>query len=496
MREFYVLLGLFRRKGETGELEPVVVRSSEHEANARLTQVVPAERRLNLLALVCVIFFTVSGGAYGLEPLVGKVGAGWSIVLIIITPLLWSLPISLMVSELASAMPQEGGYYVWVRRALGDFWGVQEGWWTICYTAVDMAIYPVLFVNYLAFFIPSLALDESGSSTWSVFFARWAICVAIIIAALAVNWRGAKAVGNNAVMNVGLVLIPFAVLVVIGFSREGGLTNAFASIKGSFADAPGPGLLAVGLATVLWNYCGWDNVSTFAGEVNDAQKNYPRALFLALPVTVAAYLLPIMAGLTVTVDPAVWNESAGWPAIAKLLSSNWLGILIASAALISAWSLFNSQLLYVSRLPFAMAKDGWLPSPLARVSEKTGVPTTALVTSCIVSASFCALPFGKLVMIDILLYALGLSLEFVALMALRVKEPDLSRPFRVRGGWPVLMLLTLAPMSLALVVVGATLRDPEADRRQLYIVLAAIISGIALYFFRRSLAQLVQNDKQ
>ncbi len=71
-----------------------------------LSHLIPSTRKLNFLALVCVIFFTVSGGAFGIEPLVGKMGAGIAIVLILITPLLWSLPIALMVSELSSAMPE------------------------------------------------------------------------------------------------------------------------------------------------------------------------------------------------------------------------------------------------------------------------------------------------------------------------------------------------------------------------------------------------------
>lgn len=472
-------------------MKPVIVGTSESVTTFQPVEIVPVERRLNLFALVSVIFFTVSGGAYGIEPLVGKVGAGWAIALIIITPLMWSLPISLMVSELSSAMPAEGGYYIWVRRALGDFCGVQEGWWTICYTAVDMAIYPVLFVNYLAYFVPSLALDENGFSNWNIFFARWFICVGIIIMALIINCRGAKAVGRNATMNISLVLIPFTVLVIVGFFGEGGLSNAFASIQNGFANRPDVGLFAVGLATVMWNYSGWDNVSTFAGEVNDARKNYPRALALTLPLTIVAYLLPIIAGLTITTDPNVWNESAGWPTIANLLGGKWLGLLIAAAALISAWSLFNSQLLYVSRLPFAMARDGWLPSIFAKASEKTGVPVNALLASSVVSAIFCALPFGKLVIIDILLYTLELSLEFVALMVLRKKEPDLERPFKIRGGFPVLILITIAPALFAAAVIIATVSDPEADRRQIAIVLGAMASGVVLYFLRRSKVQQV-----
>lgn len=473
-------------------MKPVIVGSSESVTHFQPAEIVPVERRLNLIALVSVIFFTVSGGAYGIEPLVGKVGAGWAIALITVTPLMWSLPISLMVSELSSAMPAEGGYYVWVRRALGNFWGVQEGWWTICYTSVDMAIYPVLFVNYLAYFVPSLALDENGSSNWNVFFARWFICIGIITLALIINYRGARAVGRNATMNISLVLIPFTVLVIVGLFRDGGLSNAFTSIQNGFATRPDVGLFAAGFATVMWNYSGWDNISTFAGEVNDARKNYPRALALTLPLTIIAYLLPIIAGLTVTTDPNFWNESAGWPAIANLLGGKWLGFLIAAAALLSAWSLFNSQLLYVSRLPFAMARDGWLPSFLSQTSEKTDVPVNALIASSIVSAIFCALPFGKLVIIDILLYTLELSLEFVALMALRKKEPDLKRPFKIRGGFPVLILITIAPALFAAVVIVATVSDPEADRKQTFIVLGAMVTGVILYFLRRSKVQQTQ----
>ncbi|MDQ3651789.1 MAG: APC family permease, partial [Acidobacteriota bacterium] len=111
--------------------------------------------------------------------------------------------------------------------------------------------------------------------------------------------------------------------------------------------------------------------------------------------------------------------------------------------------------------------------------------TAALVASCTISALFAALPFGKLVIIDILLYSAALSLEFAALLALRWRRPEMPRPFRVPGGWPVLVLMTLTPMSFAVAVVAATFTDPEADPRQAAIVVIAILSGIALYYLRR-----------
>lgn len=450
-----------------------------------LSHLIPSARKLNYLALVCVIFFTVSGGAFGIEPLVGKMGAGLAIILILITPLLWSLPIALMVSELSSAMPEEGGYYIWVKRALGNFWGVQEGWWTVCYTAVDMAIYPVLFVNYLAFFFPSLALGADGSVSWQTFFLRWGICASMIVVALIINWRGAKAVGNNAMFNALLVLLPFALLVIFGLSQENSLNNSWEAMKASFGNIPPAGLIAVGLATVLWNYSAWDNVSTFAGEVNEAEKNYPRALMSTLPLTICAYLLPVFIGIGITADESIWNESAGFPALATIIGGEWLGLFIAIAALLSAWSLFNSQLLYVSRMPFVMARDGWLPSILTKTSETTGVPINALLLSCGISLIFCALPFGKLVVIDILLYSAALVLEFIALLVLRKREPEMNRPFKIKGGWTVLILLTLAPTAFASIVLFATLSDPEIDYRQVLAVVLAMVSGVVLYFLRR-----------
>lgn len=448
-------------------------------------EIVPSARKLNFFALVAVIFFTVSGGAFGIEPLVGQMGAGWAVFLILLTPILWSLPIALMVSELSSAMPEEGGYYVWVHRAMGDFWAVQEGWWTVCFTAVDMAIYPVLFVNYLAFFVPVLKLNEDGSASTEAFWLRWITAVAIIVSGLAVNYFGAKAVGRNAIINVLLVLLPFAIFVAFGFAAENNISNGWTAMRESFANSQSAGMIAIGLATVLWNYCAWDNVSTFAGEVNDAAKNYPRALLTALPLTVLAYLLPVLAGIGITLNAEVWSESAGFPVLASQVAGEWLGVLIAVAALLSAWSLFNSQLLYVSRMPFVLARDGWLPAWLGKSSSKTGVPVNALFVSCGVSALFAALPFGKLVVIDILLYSAALALEFAAFIVLRKIAPEMPRPFKIPGGWIAAILIAIVPIGFASIVLIATLSDAEADLRQIYVVAAAMLSGVVLYFLRR-----------
>jgi amino acid transporter len=449
----------------------------------------PRARRLNFFALVGVIFFIVCGGAFGLEPLVGAVGPGWAVALVVATPLLWSLPIALMVAELSSAMPREGGYYVWVRTALGNFWAVQEGWWTCCYMVVDLAVYPVLFVNYLAFFVPALRLDENGATVSNTWLLRWLIAIGVIAASLVLNWRGAKAVGNSSLLNLAIVIVPFVLLIFLALLRSGVVGSTASIIGADLRSNHSASLLALGLGTVLWNYMAWDNTSTFAGEVNEPQCNYPRAIMVALPLTIAAYLLPTLAGISATTDKNLWSESQGWPQIAQLIGGRWLGITLAVAALFSAWSLFNGQLLYVSRLPYAMAMDRWLPSPLARVSKTTGVPRVSLLMSCAVAAVFAAFSFGKLVVIDVLLYSAALSLEFAALITLRWKRPGFPRPFRIPGGWLGVALVTIAPMLCAILLVVVSLSGEEADPKQALIVILVIISGIGLYFARKKHAQ-------
>src|SRR5579862_2767826 len=98
----------------------------------------------------------VAGGPFGLEEIVRDNGYIGALLILCVTPLLWALPTTLMVSELASAMPETGGYYVWVTRALGPFWGFQESWLTFVGSIFDMALYPILFSTYLAHLLPAL----------------------------------------------------------------------------------------------------------------------------------------------------------------------------------------------------------------------------------------------------------------------------------------------------------------------------------------------------
>ena len=114
----------------------------------------------------------VSGGTYGTEEIVHGAGYGRAILILLLTPLLWSLPTAFMIGELSSALPHEGGYYAWVRRALGNFWGFQEAWLSLVASIFDMAIYPTLFVAYLTRMFPWFQQGYRG----------WMVGLAVVIA--------------------------------------------------------------------------------------------------------------------------------------------------------------------------------------------------------------------------------------------------------------------------------------------------------------------------
>lgn len=409
----------------------------------------PALRRtLTTLPLVFVVYFNVSGGAFTLEGLVAETGPGLALAVLVAVPLLWSLPEVLLIGELASMLPEEGGYYRWVQRAFGPFWGFQCGWCTWLYSMVDMAIYPVLFNQYLAFFVPDLSSIE-----------RYGVSLAVIWIAVAVNLRGAFDVGRVSTWVGVLVLAVFAAVSL------GALPHQTRTPWLPFATADS-GLvegIGVGLSVAIWNYIGWDNASTVQGEVVDASRTYPRALAFALPLVTLGYLASVLPALGAT-DWTTWSEG-GWPAIARdavgggVLGAA-LGAALAVAALGSALALFNALLMSYSRIPLAMASDGLLPRPLARL-DANGTPRNAVLFSAIVYSACVLLDFEHLVVADVLLYALAIFLEFAALLMLRKREPGLRGSFRVPLGIPGLAALAALPLSVFAVAVALSFLDGE-----------------------------------
>lgn len=428
------------------------------------------QRSLGTLALVFVLFFCTSGGAYTTETLVAAVGPGLALLVLIAVPIFWSLPETLIIGELASMLPEEGGYYKWVRRAFGPFWAFQNAWLTWMYSLVDMALYPVLFNQYLAFFVP-------GLNKWT----QWAISLAMIWTATAVNLRGAKPVGRFSIA-IGLFIV--GAFVTLAFAAMPHMTHVpwLPFTKGGEGTL---GAIGVGLSLALWNYTGWDNASTVQGEVRDASRSYPRALAICLPLVMLGYLLPLGTTLAAS-DWRTWHEG-GWSDIARATAGSlgpMLAVWVGLAGLVSALALFNALLLAYSRVPLAMADDGLLPRALARVDER-GTPKQAVLASAVCYSIFAAFQLQWLVVADVLLYALALFLEFGALIQLRRREPELRGAFRIPTGTAGVTALAVLPMIVLLIVVWLEMHDVVFGLPAVLGSVAAIALGPVAYLLAR-----------
>ena len=439
------------------------------------------KRTLGTISLMAVVFFNVSGGPFSIEGLVAQLGPVLAIAMLALVPFLWALPETLIIAELSSMLPEEGGYYRWVRRAFGPFWAFQNGWITWLYSLVDMAIYPVLFNTYLAWFLPGL---PDG--------ARWAISLGVIWGATAINLRGALHVGRVSVVSGTFVIGGFLTMALFalpnmthvpwfGGAAGTGLAGA-AGIAGVAAgDKSVTSLLAVGLSTALWNYIGWDNASTVSEEVKDPTRSYPRALFTMLPLVTIIYFVTLLPALGAT-DWTTWKEGS-WPAIAAAATGKagpFIAAWIAAAGMVSALALFNALLLSYSRIPLAMATDGLLPSPLARTDAR-GTPRNAVLASAVCYSVFALLPFSKLVVADVLLYAVALLMELASLIALRRKEPDLRGAFRLPFGAGGVAALAALPALILVTLVGISLADGESALPAMVGSLVAMALGVPLY---------------
>ena len=419
-------------------------------------------QKIGLMALVSATYAMVAGGPFGLEEIIQNNGYGRALLVICcITPLLWALPTTLMVSELASALPETGGFYVWVSRALGPFWGFQESWLTFVGSIFDMAIYPILFSTYLAHLVSALGRG----------FIPFAIGALMITACVAMNLLGTSFVGRGSILFVLALLAPFGILVWYGFSSA-----HFGAAPRTF---PKPDLLG-GILIAMWNFMGWDNASTIAGDVKDARRTYALAMAIALAVVVVTYFLPIVAVAHAGIPSSDW-ETGAWVTFAARLGGQKLALCMTAAGTIAALSTFNALVMSLSRLPYAMARNGFLPQVFAKENAR-GAPWVAIVVCAIFWALATFMGFESTVMLDVLMTGLSILLEFAALIALRVKEPNLPRSFRIKGGLPGVILLSIPPAALIAISCARNHAQRIGPLNALTVGICFVLLGVALYF--------------
>lgn len=392
------------------------------------------KRQIPLWSLVGLIFFSVSGGAYGLEGLVSSSGPGLALLLVLVTPLIYGIPIASITAELSTAIPDEGGTYEWARRGLNSFWAFQAGALRWINSWVDMALYPVLFSSYLAILLPHYFADRVlfsiGPVTATV---GWAAGVVFVIIPFAlVNLLSSRFVGASSAWIAAIVLLPLVALSVIGISRL--FTDGINPFSPFVPHGLSPlGSFGVGLAIIMWSYCGFDSVGVIAGEVKNPGRVIPKATIIAMIVIVLSYLLPLAGALAA----GGWQDwqTGSFGAVAGKLGGPILGIAVIVGGMVSAMGMYSSLLLSSSRVVFVLSRDRWLTPALAKQTKRTGTPWVSVLVSSLIYAVFSLSSFANLVVVDVFLINALLLLSLAALIALRIKEPNLPRAAKIPGGW-------------------------------------------------------------
>ena len=416
----------------------------------------------------------VSGGTYGTEEIIHGAGYGHGILILLFLPIFWSLPTAFMIGELSSALPHEGGYYAWVRRGLGNFWGFQEAWISLAASIFDMAIYPTLFVFYLKQMVPWFG--EGSHGVWAGLF--------VVAACTALNLGGIRVVGITSLWLFFLLSLPFALVVLMTPLKLSAFATPHAAAAGTSL-----GLLG-GVLVAMWNYMGWDNASTIAQEVERPQRTYPKAMIAAVVLVSLTYVVPFVAVYLTGIPASSFGEDGAWATIGgmiggKLLGIEWLRFLIVLGGMMSAFGMFNALVMSYSRLPLAMAREAMLPRFFAKTSNRTNAPWVAILVCASGWALCLGLGFQRLITLDIMLYGASLMLEFITLVVLRIREPHLKRAFRVPGGLTGAVLAGLFPLALLILAVFKSGSETVLGINGLLFGAIIIASGFVVYSVSR-----------
>jgi len=431
-----------------------------------------AIRKASLFYFVFVMFSYTTGGPYGLEAQVTTSGPGMTLLYHLVLPFFWCIPVSLVSAELTTAMPVEGGFYRWSRAAFGDFWGFQAGWWNWSASFLLGGSYAVLFSDYLVYYFPQL-----------VGWKHWLVSFVLIVAITWLNVRGIQMVGQAATALEILMFIPVIVMIAMGLAKW--RHNPFVPFVPP--NQPFHQVFGVGLALGLWLYSGYEQLSTVAEEVENPQRTYPRALALVVPLSIATYFLPTFAALAALGDWQNWKDGY-FSTAAKLIGGPWLGSLMTISAMLCTVALLNSTVLTSTRMPFAMAEDGYLPPFLTGKHPRYGTPWIAILISSAIYASLALHTLGQLISIYNWLRAATTVMTVLAAWGLRRKRPDLPRAFTIPGG--SLGLLYVIALPVGMTYIALRYSDPMGLRWGPWALAAGPVVYVVVKWFARRAARV------
>ena len=402
---------------------------------------------IKVSGIVFMLYCLVAAGAFGIEEMIPEAGPGMTLILLAVFPIIWAYPISNMVAECGAVMPSEGGVYVWVKEAFGEFWGFQAGWWATVSTYITNGVYVALVAGYVSQMIP---MSEA---------AILALKVGMILIFTIINLMGLREVGKvSTILSIAIVLA-FGLVAVVGLLNW--QTNPVAPMMPedyNFFDS-----LSGGICICVWMYCGYECISNMAGEVKNPQV-IPKGLLIAMPLVALTYILPTLGSLA-ALPAGTWElwsteggfggESVGYATVLTTHLGQAWGYLFLVIAIVSQCAIFNTYLASGSRGFFVMADDNLCPQFLVKISKKRGVPYIGILSLSIVTLILCQADFTTLVSTEVVfILALYIILP-LAVIKLRkdipVEERKKRNLFVMPGGKAGLAYFCGMPIFISIV---------------------------------------------
>ena len=373
-----------------------------------LTDATPGMKKKHfaLPTMVFFIYCACAGGAFGIESMISSSGPGLTLLLLVLIPILWAMPIGLYCSELSNLVPVDAGPYVWSKMAFGEFWGFSMGFWMALANYLTGPAYVVLAVDYIGMYVPLTPVTAF-------------LCKAVfILIFMIINLRGLEEVSIASTIFCIIILLAFTAVTVVGlanwtndpfepFMVEG--DNAFSS-------------WGTGLAIGVWMYCGYVAISFLGGEVENPQI-IPKGMKIAIVIITLSYLLPTLAGIVSTGPWSEWGISLDYSSVLSEHVGTWAGAAFMIAAVIAQCSIFNALITSSSRSFIPMGQDNFCPKFLSKLSPNRKVPVIPIVLAAVVNLILVNLNFEILVTIlSPVLFVLYVGLSF-AYVKIRKEYP-------------------------------------------------------------------------
>jgi len=442
---------------------------------------------IKVSGIVFMLYCLVAAGAFGIEEMIPESGPGMTLILLIIFPIIWAYPISNLVAECGAVLPSEGGVYVWVKEAFGEFWGFQAGWWGTVSTYITNGVYVALVAGYVSQMIPMSDIAVE------------AIKIGMILIFTIVNLMGLREVGKVSTILSVLILLAFALVAVVGLINW--QTNPMEPMLPedySIFDGVGGGI-----CICIWMYCGYECISNMAGEVKNPQV-IPKGLMIAMPLVALTYVLPTLGGLAClpegsweswSTDGGFDGQAIGYATVLTTYMGQAWGYVFLVIAIVSQCAIFNTYLASGSRGFFVLADDHLCPQFMVKVSKKKGVPYIGILSLAVVTFILCQSDFTTLVSMEVVfMLALYIILP-ISVLKLRKKLPIEKRMERglyyIKGGKGAMIFYAGFPIVISVIALLINGTD------YLAMGLIAICTGpVAYYILKRIFGGLSVNDPE